>query len=104
MIIIPEIIIFILVLPFLEEMYHTYVNFSTFFLCLLSFIILIFKNPGYQKNMELIKQCGGEANNKPLKKLVDDNFDLKNICPICFVENINKKIKNCFYVINAFQN
>ena len=96
MIIIPEIIIFILVLPFLEEMYHTYVNFITFFLCLLSFIILIFKNPGYQKNMELIKQCGGEANNKPLKKLVDDNFDLKNYCPICFVENINNNIKHCF--------
>jgi len=96
MIIIPEIIIFILVLPFLEDMYHTYANFSTFFLCLLTFITLIFKNPGYKKNMDLIKQCGGEANNKPLKKLVDDNVDLKNYCPICFVENINNNIKHCF--------
>ena len=94
MIIIPEIIIFILVLPLLEEMYHMLI--SLLFLCLLTFIILIFKNPGYQKNMELIKQCGGEANNKPLKKLIDDNFDFKSYCPICFVENINNNIKNCF--------
>ena len=96
MIIIPEILIFFIILPFLEEMYHTYANFGTFFLCLLTYIILICKNPGYQKNINLIKECEGEDNYKPLKRLVERQNNLKNYCPICYVENINNNIKHCF--------
>ena len=107
MIIIPEITIFILVLPFLEEMYHTYVNLGTFFLCLLPYIIFINKDPGYIKNHELINECKLEDIKNPLKKLIDQEVDLKNYCPICYVENSNYNddndrnnnrinIKHCF--------
>lgn len=107
MIIIPEIIIFILVLPFLEEMYHTYVNLGTVFLCLLTYIIFINKDPGYLKNHQLINECKLEDIKNPFKKLIDQEVDLKNYCPICYVENSNNDddndsndnkiiIKHCF--------
>ena len=97
MIIIPEILIFFLILPYIEEMYHTYVNLSTFFLCLLTFIIFIELNPGYQQNLNLIKKCKNEGIKNPLKILINKEVDLKKFCPICFVENEdNNKIKHCF--------
>lgn len=98
MIIIPEILIFFLILPFIEEMYHTYVNLSTFFLCLFTFIIFIKINPGYQENMSLIKKCKTEGIKNPLKILINEEVDLKKYCPICFVENVesNNQIKHCF--------
>ena len=97
MIIIPEIIIFFLVLPFLEELYHTYANIVTFILCLLTYIILIKKDPGYQKNKILLNDCKRENINNPLKKLVDDEKNLKDYCPVCFVENgYERNIKHCF--------
>ena len=42
LIIIVELIIFILILPFLEDIYHLFVNLGSFALCLLSFIIFIY--------------------------------------------------------------
>ena len=96
MIIIPEIIIFFFVLPFLEDMYHTYANFGTFFLCLLTYFILIKKNPGYEKNYDLIKESQNAENQNPLKILVDKEVELKNYCPICYVEKADGKIKHCF--------
>ena len=107
MIIIPEIIIFILVLPFLEQMYHTYVNLGTVSLCLLTYIIFINKDPGYLRNNHLINECKLENIKNPLKILVDQEVDLKNYCPICYIENINNEddsdsnnnriiIKHCF--------
>ena len=97
MIIIPEIIIFILILPFLEEMYHTYANLGTFFLCLLTYVIFIFKNPGYQTNNTLLNECQRLEIKDPLKKLVDDEVDIKNYCPKCYTENYeNNNIKHCF--------
>ena len=98
MIIIPEITIFFLILPFIEEMFHTYINLSTFFLCLLTFIIFIKINPGYQQNLNLINKCKKEGIKNPLKILINDEIDLKKYCPICFAESEdnNNRIKHCF--------
>ena len=98
MIIIPEILVFFVILSFIEEMYHTYVNLSTFFLCLITFIIFIQLNPGYQQNLNLIKKSKNEGIKNPLKILIKEEVDLKKFCPICFVENEdnNNQIKHCF--------
>lgn len=95
LIIIVELIIFILILPFLEDIYHLFVNLGSFALCLLSFIIFMYKDPGYQKNNKLIKDCGGEKNNKPLKTLLDIGMKLENYCPKCYIEK-KKNITHCF--------
>ena len=95
LIIIVELIIFILILPFLEDIYHLFVNLGSFALCLLSFIIFIYKDPGYQKNTKLIKDCGGEKNNGPLKTLLDIGMKLENYCPKCYIEK-KKNITHCF--------
>ena len=92
LLLICEIIIIILVLPFLESLVFYILNFIFFGLCLLSYFALIWSEPGYQKNKELIRDCGGEDNYKCLKKLVDDGDDLKKYCPTCYVlksNNIN---------------
>ena len=95
LIIIVELIIFILILPFLEDIYHLFVNLGSFALCLLSFIIFMYKDPGYQKNNKLIKDCGGEKNNGPLKTLLDIGMKLENYCPKCYIEK-KKNITHCF--------
>ena len=94
-IIIVELIIFILILPFLEDIYHLFINLGSFALCLLSFIVFIYIDPGYQKNTKLIKDCGGESNNKPLKALLDLGMKLENYCPKCYIEK-KKNITHCF--------
>ena len=95
MIIIPEIIIIILVIPFLDYNIFIIMNLATFGLCLLNYFFLLVKEPGYQKNTKLLKECGGESDNKPLKKLLEDECDLKNYCPTCFIlKGIDKK--HCF--------
>ena len=95
LIIIVELIIFILILPFLEDIYHLFVNLGSFALCLLSFIIFMYKDPGYQKNTKLIKDYGGEKNNGPLKTLLDIGMKLENYCPKCYIEK-KKNITHCF--------
>ena len=57
--------------------------------------MLLWSEPGYQKNKELVKDCGGEDNYKCLKKLVEDGEDLKKYCPVCYVLKSNN-IKHCF--------
>ena len=94
-IIVTELILFILVLPFLEEVYHMYANFTSFVLCLLSYIIFILKKPKYLKNTELIHECGGEDNNKPYKALLNNGVELEKYCPRCYIENKNN-IQHCF--------
>ena len=97
MIIIPEIIIIIIVFPVLENMYHIYINFTTFFLSLISYIILLLKDPGYIKNDNLLRLCGqNKTRNDLLKFLVENNYELKDYCPICLVENKNAEVKHCF--------
>jgi palmitoyltransferase len=64
---------------------------------LLTYIILIKKDPGYQKNKVLLNDCKRENINNPLKKLVDDGKNLKDYCPVCFVEKgYERNIKHCF--------
>ena len=95
MLIICEIIIFILVLPFLDSLAFYILNFIFFGLGLVSYFILLWSEPGYQKNKELVRDCGGEDNYKCLKKLVENGEDLKKYCPICYVLKANN-IKHCF--------
>ena len=95
MIIIPEGIIIVLVLPFLESAVYYIISAIFFLLCLLSYIILLGKDPGYQKNYQLLNECGGESDNKPLKKLVENGSDLKVYCPTCFILRGENK-KHCF--------
>ena len=95
MLIICEIIIFILVLPFLDSLAFYILNFIFFGLGLVSYFILLWSEPGYQKNKELVRDCGGEDNYKCLKKLVEDGEDLKKYCPVCYVLKANN-IKHCF--------
>ena len=94
-IIIIELIIFILILPYLEDISHMFANFTSFVLCLLSYIIFINVKPGYLKNTTLLKNCGGEDNNKPLKALLERGVKLENYCPKCYVEKKNNII-HCF--------
>ena len=95
LLIICEVIIFILVLPFLDSLAYYIINFILFGLSLLSYFILLWSEPGYQLNKDLIKECGGEENYKCLKKLVDNKEDLKKYCPVCYVPKANN-IKHCF--------
>ena len=95
MIIIPEIIIFILILPFCESFIYYIIDLVVFGLCLLNYFIFLGKEPGYQKNDELLRECDGEADNKPLKKLLEKGNDLKAYCPTCFVLK-GDNIKHCF--------
>ena len=95
MIIIPEVIIIILVLPFLESAAYYIISAILFLFSLLSYILLFWKEPGYQKNYQLINECGGEADNKPLKRLLENESDLKAYCPTCFVLRGDDK-KHCF--------
>ena len=95
MIVVPEIIIFILVLPFLESIVYYLLNASTFLLCLLTYLFLLGKEPGYQKNNQLLIECGGEGDNRPLKQLLENGSDLKAYCPTCYVLRGEDR-KHCF--------
>ena len=93
-IIITELIIFIIVLPFFENIYYMFINLGSFLLCLLSYIILLYKSPGYVKNPSLSKEYGQDIL-KALKFLLDSGENLENYCPRCHIKN-KKNIKHCF--------
>jgi len=96
MILIPEIIIFFLVLPFIESMSYTYINFASLFLCLFSYILLLTKDPGYLNNNQYLDETD-PTKNLTLKNLVEKEIDLKNYCPVCYIDNSDSlKIKHCF--------
>ena len=95
MIIIPEILVVIFVLPFVESIIYWLISIIVFGLCLLSYCILLGKEPGYLKNSQLLIECGGEEDNKPLKKLLENKSDLKTYCPTCYVLRGENK-KHCF--------
>lgn len=99
MIIVSELIIIILVLPFIESVIYYLINLIAFALCLLSYILLLGKEPGYLKNKELLKECQEEGKNEgenyQLKKLIEKGCDLKAYCPVCnIIKGENKK--HCF--------
>ena len=89
MIIIPEIIIFILILPFIENVYHTFVNLGFFGLTLIFYFLLLIIEPGYCKNLELLKK-----GKNLLKLLVEKGENLKEYCPYCCIKN-KENIKHC---------
>ena len=95
LLIICEGIVFVLVLAFIGSFIFTILNFVFFGLALLSYFMLIWSDSDYQKNKELVKECGGEDNYKCLKKLVDDGEDLKKYCPVCYIIKSNN-IKHCY--------
>ena len=92
MIIIPEIIIFIFILPYLKEYIETFINLPVFILCILSYFIFIGKDPGYKKNNKLEKDSRGEY---PLILKVNDGLDVRNFCPKCYIQKSNN-VKHCF--------
>ena len=89
---IPQIILIFSVLPYLEGYIEAIVNGSFFILALVSYIFLLFKEPGVMRNEELLKEAVGGS---PLKTLIDKNYDLKHYCPTCYIRK-SKIGKHCF--------
>jgi len=102
MIIIPEIFIIFLVLPFLESVIYYLISIALFILCLLSYIFLLSKKPGFLINQQLIDECK-ESREEPLKQLVKSGSDLKLYCPSCYVIK-NKECQHCFICDKCIQN
>ena len=91
--IIPEIITFFLVLPFLDNDYSYFLtNLILFFLAIISYFVLLKVKVGYMFNYELVN----ESNEPPLKLLIDKGKNLKNYCPNCYIEKNEKIITHCF--------
>ena len=89
MIITPEIIIIVMILPYLEKIINIIFNNVLFLIELILFIILILKDPGYKKNDNYINEqlsSINEINNDfPLLNLIEKNIDIKHHCPKCFI-------------------
>ena len=92
MIVIPEVIIYFFILPYLEGYYPTYINLPSFVLCLLFYFIFIGKDPGYKKNTKMEKDARGKY---PLIIKVNEGVDVRNYCPKCFIQK-TYNIKHCF--------
>ena len=90
--VIPEIIILLFILPFIEGYIETIINLSFFLVGFLSYLLLLMKEPGEKKNEELAVQANGE---NPLKWLVDNEIEVKDYCPVCYVKR-DPKIRHCF--------
>ena len=89
MIIIPEIIIIFMILPYLENIINIIINNILFLIELFLFIILIFIDPGYKKNDNYINEQFSsiyEINNDfPLLNLIEKKIDIKHHCPKCYI-------------------
>ena len=100
MIIVPEFIIFIFILPYLYGAIETYINLPLFIICLLSYFIFLGKDPGYRKNTELEKEA---KNAYPLSLKVNSGEDVRNYCPKCYIQKANN-IKHCFICDKCVEN
>ena len=76
-----------MILPFLKNIFDIFFNNILFLLNLTLLIILLLKNPGY-------KYIENQNGINPLIKLIEDNKDIKNYCPKCFIPEVNG-IKHC---------
>ena len=92
MIVIPEIVIYFFILPYLEGYVQTLINVPSFILCLLFYFIFIGKDPGYKKNIQMEKDARGKY---PLILKVNEGVDVRNYCPKCFIQK-SYNIKHCF--------
>ena len=68
--------------PYLQELYHPFVNLLSFIISLVSYIIFVGKDPGYKNDIELIKDAGEKY---PLILKVKDGIDVRNYCPKCYI-------------------
>ena len=98
MIIVPEIIIIFMILPYLENIANILINNILFIIDLALFLILIFIDPGYIKNDQLINENYSQIdinnNDYPLMKLIEKNIDIRNYCPKCYIQE-SDNIKHC---------
>ena len=92
MIVVPEIVIYFFILPYLQGIHHSLISFPVFVFTLLFYCIFIAVNPGYQKNEEMEKKAKGKY---PLILKVNDGVDVRNYCPKCFVQK-SYNITHCF--------
>jgi hypothetical protein len=100
MIIVPEIIIYLFILPYLYGAIETYINLPLFLICLLSYFIFLGKDPGYKKNTELEKEA---KNAYPLSLKVNNGEDVRDYCPKCYIQKSNN-IKHCFICDKCVEN
>ena len=100
MILVPEIIIFFFILPFLLGNVHNWINFICFIIEIFSYVILLYKDPGYYLNKPLISDAKNDHKENPLSLLVNQDIDIRDYCPFCYIlyrNNQNrKKIKHCY--------
>ena len=92
MLIIPEIVIYLFILPYLEGYYQTFINVPAFILSILFYFIFIGVDPGYKKNTQMEKDARGKY---PLILKVNEGVDVRNYCPKCFVQK-SYNITHCF--------
>ena len=78
--------------PYLQELYHPFVNLLSFIISLVSYIIFVGKDPGYKNDIELIKDAGEKY---PLILKVKDGIDVRNYCPKCYIQK-GANITHCF--------
>ena len=102
MFLIPEIFIIFLILPFLESVIYYIVNVTLFILCLLSYLFLLSKKPGFAQNQQLLEDCK-ENREEPLNQLVKSGSNLKLYCPTCYVIK-NNDYQHCFICDKCIQN
>ena len=97
MIILPEISIIFMILPYLDNITNIILNNVLFLIELALILFLFFVEPGYKKNDILINDnYSGNINynNYPLMNLIENNIDIRNYCPKCFIQESNN-IKHC---------
>ena len=100
MILVPELIDFFLIEPFLEGIIHTIVNLSAFGVTVLLYLVLLGKEPGYKVNEELLKESSGEY---VFKSLSDKGIDIKPYCPTCLTKK-SPNIRHCFVCEKCVEN
>ena len=98
MIVVPEIFIIFMILPYLEQLSYIMFNNVLFLIEILLIIILIIKDPGYTK-MDLIDDIysidnDNNDNDNPLFKLIEKNIDIKHYCPKCNIPD-SYNCKHC---------
>ena len=98
MIVIPEIFIILMILPYLEQLSYIIFNNVLFLIEILLIIILIIKDPGYTK-MDLIDDIyaidnDNNGKDNPLFKLIEKNIDIKHYCPKCYIPD-SYNCKHC---------
>ena len=91
MLVIPELIIIFIILPYLEKVENIILNNILFLLDLLLLLILLFQDPGYKNNSNIVID---KNENYPLMNLIEQNVDIRDYCPKCFISS-SYNYKHC---------